>query len=97
MATGERQGDLIFTLTFNLVLHMVKKELRVEGAIVFKTKQACTYAEDIVLMARSLYSVREIFEAYEEKCQIIGIRINKDKTKYMYVNTGVEKIEQFIF
>lgn len=44
---------------FNSALHVVMKELRVGGTVVYMTKEACAYVDDIVLLARNLDSFRE--------------------------------------
>jgi hypothetical protein len=51
-------------------------EPRVGGTIVYRTKQACAYADDIALVARNLDSLIEMFDTLEEKSRALGLRIN---------------------
>jgi hypothetical protein len=53
------------------------------GTIVYRTKQACAYAQDIALVGHNQDSLMEMFNTLEEKSWALGLRINKEKTKYM--------------
>jgi hypothetical protein len=55
------------------------KKLRVGGTIVYRTKQACAYADDIAIVGRNLDSLMEMFDTLEEKSRALGLRINKEK------------------
>jgi hypothetical protein len=82
-----RQGDSLSAVLFNLALHEAMKELNLRGTIIYKTKQACAYADDITLVARNVDSLKEMFNFLERKKQNCGIRINEQKTKYMKMST----------
>jgi hypothetical protein len=65
--TGVRQGDSLSAVLFNLDLHVAIKELRMGGTIVYRTKQACAYAQDIALVGHNQDSLMEMFNTMEEK------------------------------
>jgi hypothetical protein len=56
--------------------------------IIYKSKQACVYADDIVLVAHNLDSLMEMFNTLEEKSRIVGLTINEGKTKYMHMSAS---------
>jgi hypothetical protein len=51
---GVRQGDGLSAVLFNLALDKVLEELKLNGNILYKSKQACSYADDIALIARNV-------------------------------------------
>jgi hypothetical protein len=52
-------------------------ELRMGGTIVYRTKQACAYADDIALVGCNLDSLMETSDTLEEKSWALGLGINK--------------------
>jgi hypothetical protein len=50
---GVRQGDGLSAVLFNLALDKVLKELKLNGNILYKSKQMRAYADDIALIARN--------------------------------------------
>jgi hypothetical protein len=67
------------------------KELRMGGTIVYRTKQACAYADDIAIVGRNLDSLIQMFDTLEEKNWALGLRINELKTKYMKMSSSEDK------
>jgi hypothetical protein len=63
------------------------KELRVRGTIVYRTKQTCAYADDIVLVGHNLNSLVEIFGTLEEKSRALRHRIIEERAKYMKISS----------
>jgi hypothetical protein len=61
------------------------RELRLGGTIIYMSKQACVYVDDIVLVARNLDSLMEMFITLEDKSLIVSLTINEGKTKYMKI------------
>jgi hypothetical protein len=55
------------------------RELRLEGTIIYKSKQACAYADEIVLVERNLHSLMEMFITLEEKSRIAGLKSMREK------------------
>jgi hypothetical protein len=62
---------------FNLVLHKALKNLEQSNTIVNRLTQLCGYADDILVIARSLPALDK------QKAGRVGLVINPDKTKYM--------------
>jgi hypothetical protein len=67
------------------------KELRMGGTIVYRTKQACAYADDIAIVGHNLDSLIQMFDTLEEKNRALGLRINELKTKYMKMSSSEDK------
>jgi hypothetical protein len=67
VTTGVRQGDSLSAMPSNLALHEATKEMRLGGTIVYISKQACVYANHIVLLVRDMDSLIEMFITLEEK------------------------------
>jgi hypothetical protein len=51
---GVRQGDDLSTTLFNLTLHKALKNLEQSNTIMNRLTQICGYADDILVIARSL-------------------------------------------
>ena len=50
---GLRQGDALSTILFNLVLEAALLKIDIRGTISTRTKQLCTHADDVVIIART--------------------------------------------
>lgn len=52
---GERQGDLLLPILFNLALETIKRnsEINREGLLFHKRHQCLAFADDLMLLARS--------------------------------------------
>jgi short-subunit dehydrogenase len=48
-------------------------------------KQIVAYANDVALLARSPKALKEIFHKLQNEATLVGLNINKDKTKYMQI------------
>ena len=83
ITAGVRQGDCLSAVLFNLTMSKVLKELKLSGTILYKSKQACVYADDIALIARNISALQEMLSAIEMAGKPAGLVINTDKTKYM--------------
>ena len=59
-----------------------KSGVQTTGTIFYKSVQLMAYADDIVIIGRSLASIKEAFQLLEEASNK-GLVINKGKTKYM--------------
>lgn len=51
--------------------------------MLYKSKQACAYADDIALIARNLPALEEMVKTIERAGKSAGLVFNVDKTKYM--------------
>jgi hypothetical protein len=82
---GVRQGDPLSATVFNLICDSVIKKLNCRGDTSLKLKQIVAYADDVALLTRSLKALKEIFNKLQNKATLVGLSINKDKTKYMQI------------
>jgi hypothetical protein len=82
---GLRQGDVLSTLFFNVVLDVIVRQsnLHTTGTIYNKETQLLEYAEDIDIVCRSQSAVRDAYLALEGEAAKEGLKINEQKTKYM--------------
>jgi len=81
---GVRQGDALAWLLFNITLQYVIRisGIQTRGTIFYKSVQLKAYADDIVIIGRSLASMKEGFQLLEEASKEVGLVINERKTKY---------------
>jgi hypothetical protein len=54
ISIGVRKGDGLSATLFNLVLHKALKNLQQSNTILNRLAQICGYADDILIIARSL-------------------------------------------
>ena len=82
---GLRQGDVLSTLAFNVVLEAIvrRAKLQTTGTIFNKTTQILAFADDIDIIGRSQAAVREAYLALEREANKVGLKVNEAKTKYM--------------
>jgi hypothetical protein len=82
---GLRQGDVLSTLLFNVVLEVIvrRANLQTTGTINNKETQLLAYADDIDIVGRSQSAVRNAYLALEGEAAKVGLKINQHKTKYM--------------
>jgi hypothetical protein len=82
---GLRQGDVLSTLLFNVVLEVIvqRANLQTTGIIYNKETQLLAYADDIDFVGRSKSAVRNAYLALEGEAAKVGLKINEQKTKYM--------------
>jgi len=103
ISSGVRQGDPLSATIFNLILDSVIKKLNLRGDISLKLKQIVAYADDVALLARSLKALKEIFHKLQNEATLVGLNINKDKTKYRQIkriatkDAAHLKIDNFAF
>jgi hypothetical protein len=76
VTSGVRQGDALSATLFNLALHKVIKITGVYGTTVYKSKQACGYEDDSVLIGRNILALTELCNVLESKGKQIGLNIN---------------------
>jgi hypothetical protein len=62
-----------------------------KGTIFNRVTQCIAYADDIVLLGRSVNHLRETLEELKQGAKKVGLEINEDKTKYMIVTRNKDK------
>ncbi|XP_066901724.1 uncharacterized protein [Halyomorpha halys] len=79
---GLRQGDPIATLLFNIALQAIinRAEIHQEGTVFTKMTQVLAYADDFVIIGRSLQSIRTDFEVMDVEAKRMGLHNNGEKT-----------------
>jgi hypothetical protein len=57
---GVRQGDGLYATLFNLVLHKALKNLEQSNIILYRLTLICGFADDILVIARSLRALEAL-------------------------------------
>jgi hypothetical protein len=85
-----RQGDSFSTLLFNIGLEKVIRNMEINpGATIFnRTRQYMAYADDIVVIGRSVGTLNEVHMQMQTAASAVGLEININKTKYMRTKKG---------
>jgi len=80
-----RKGDALACLLFNITLEYAirKPGMQTRGTIFYKSTQLLAHADDVVIIGRSLASMRETFQLLEEASKEVVLVVNEGKTKYM--------------
>jgi sorting nexin-29 len=89
VTNGLKQGDALACLLFNIALQKAIIDSRIQASrhIFAKSVQIISYADDVVLIARTRKDLVEGFRSLECAAVRIGLNINENKTKYIAVNT----------
>jgi len=80
---GVRQGYGLSATLFNLVLHKALKTPKQSHTILNRLTQICGYADDILVIARSLPALETLCVELSREADRVGLAVNPDKTKYM--------------
>jgi hypothetical protein len=82
---GLRQGDVLSTLLFNVVLELNvrRAKLQTTSTIYNKETQRLPYADDMDIVGRSQSAARDAYLALEIEAAKVGLKINEQKTKFM--------------
>ena len=68
---------------FNLVLHKAPKNLERSNPILNRLTQICGYADDILVIARSLPALGALCVELSREAGRVGLAVSPDKTKNM--------------
>jgi hypothetical protein len=81
---GLRQGDVLSTLFFNVLLEVIvgRANLQTIGTIYNKEIQLLAYADDIDIVGTSQSAVRDAYLALKKEVAKVGLKIN-EQTKYI--------------
>ena len=80
---GVRQGDGLSATLFILVLHTALKNVEQSNTILIRLTQICGYADDILVIARSLPALEALFVELSREAGRVGLVVSPEKTKYM--------------
>jgi sorting nexin-29 len=86
-----KQGEGLSTVLFNLALHQAIDKVNQRGTIYFKSSQICAYAVDIVIVARNISTLKQIYLEMEKEAERFGLVVKEWKTKYMVMSTSSTK------
>jgi hypothetical protein len=81
--SGVKQGDTLSPTVFSLVIATVLKKLDLRGNISTQLRQLSAYADDILLIARTIQSLKDTFQQLKNVSMEVGLIINENKTKYL--------------
>jgi sorting nexin-29 len=84
-AIGLRQGDSLSTLSFNLCMEKIIRNVRINpgGKIFNRTRQSLANADDVVILGRSEGYIKKPLDEVAAITHQIGPQMNDTKTKYM--------------
>ena len=82
---GLRQGDSLSCTLFNLVLENIMRKIPTNkgGTIFNRTTQNLAFADDIAMLGTNVKYLKENFHLLEENAGNMGLRVSREKTKYM--------------
>lgn len=94
---GLRQGDSLACLLFNLALEKVVRDAGIltNGTIFYKLVQLLAYADGIDKRAISQTALKEAFLSLERVAGVMGLKINKKKTKYLTTRVTKNQTKHF--
>ncbi|KAG8239571.1 hypothetical protein J437_LFUL019138 [Ladona fulva] len=84
---GLRQGDLLSTMLFNVVLEWVTRKTQVnnpEGTLFNRISQNLANADYVDMISRRLKNLEEGLERLEKEAEKVGLKVNCAKTQYLF-------------
>ena len=90
---GLKQGDSLSPMLFNIALEKAIRaaELTTEVFGIDGPRVLLAFADDIDVVGNTVIMVKELFNKIEGQAEVMGLKINEDKTKYMYVGKGMRR------
>jgi sorting nexin-29 len=93
ITNGVRQGDVLSSILFDLVLEVILQKMHITGHIGTKSTQILAYADDVAIMSRSKNALKDTLFNTEKGARKRGLLANENKTKYMQVARPVPNNE----
>jgi hypothetical protein len=90
-----RQGDGLSATLFNLALHKALKNLEHSNTILNTLTQICGYADDILVIARTLPALEALCDDLSREAGRVGLEISPNKTKYEIFSVPILKISEW--
>lgn len=86
VGSGLKQGDSLSPVLFNIVLDAAIRRANVDVEVFSNSgpNLLLAFADDIDLVSKTTIKTKELFGKIEKEADTVGLRINEDKTKYMY-------------
>jgi sorting nexin-29 len=94
---GLRQGDSLSCCRFNLALEKVIRDakLDIRGNIYRRTVQILAYADDLVIVGRTIQAMKKSFMVLETSVRKMGLAANEEKTKFIEVGRKITTVAYF--
>jgi len=85
---GLKQGNALSPMLFNFALEYAIRRVQVnqDGLKLNGTHQLLAYADDVNILGRSIYALKENAEALVAATRENGLEVSADKTKYMIMS-----------
>jgi hypothetical protein len=85
------QDDALSAILFNIVLEKTISNIEINpnGTIFNRTRQYLGYADDVVILGRSMRAIEEVLAQLKNTALRARLAINESKTKYMRVMGNV--------
>ena len=77
--TAIKQADPLSTILFSTVMEMLMTKLEIRGNITTRLKQACVYADGVVLVTRTEQALINTLQKLKQEAEIYGLTINQNK------------------
>lgn len=85
---GLKQGDALSPLLFNVALEYVSRKAKIQPPAAMYHHNGpsllLAFADDVDIVGNSTVDIKTTFNDFEKSASSIGLKINEDKTKYMY-------------
>ena len=87
---GLKQGDSLSPQLFNIALEYTLRKAKIETpTAIFHQKGPnllLAFADDVDMIGNSRINLKDAFLRFEKEAETLGLKINEDKTKYMYLS-----------